>query len=157
MKSDETSMNAMLTDMAKKAMHSTYSPYSGFAVGAAVLCGSGRIYTGTNIENASYGATVCAERTAIFKAVSEGERYISKIAIAGPEGVDITPCGICRQVIIEFCDTDTEVICTKVNGGISTYSISELLPFAFLRSELPVTKTRSNVKKKNLHINRRER
>jgi len=107
--------------MAEKAKESAYAPYSGFKVGAAVLTADGKIFTGCNIENSSYGATVCAERVAIFKAVSEGYREFSKIAVTA------MPCGICRQVMAEFCDKDFEII---VDNKI--YKLGDILPEAFI-------------------------
>lgn len=121
------------TDTRKKA----YAPYSGYMVGAAVLTNELRIYTGCNIENASYGATVCAERTAIGKAVSEGRRGFKAIAIVGsPKGDTITqyafPCGICRQVMREFSDPDNMiVIVARGEQDYKLYRLSELLPESF--------------------------
>lgn len=121
------------TDARKKA----YAPYSGYMVGAAVLTNELRIYTGCNIENASYGATVCAERTAIGKAVSEGRRGFKAIAIVGsPKGDMITqysfPCGICRQVIREFSNPDKMiVIVARGEQDYKLYRLSELLPESF--------------------------
>lgn len=121
------------TDARKKA----YAPYSGYMVGAAVLTNELRIYTGCNIENASYGATVCAERTAIGKAVSEGRRGFKAIAIVGsPKGDTITqyafPCGICRQVMREFSDPDNMiVIVARGEQDYKLYRLSELLPESF--------------------------
>ena len=94
--------NKALIDMALKAMENAYAPYSGFKVGAALLCSDKKVYTGCNIENSSYGASNCAERTAIFKAVSEGEREFEKIAIVSSSGDFTFPCGICRQVLSEI-------------------------------------------------------
>ena len=109
--------NKELICKALEAMKSSYSPYSGFAVGAALLAKSGKVYTGCNIENAAFGPTVCAERTAFFKAVSEGEREFEKIAVAGGKNGKVTdyafPCGVCRQVMAEFCKKDFEIITAK--------------------------------------------
>ncbi len=91
-----------LIDIARQAREHAYVPYSGFAVGAALLAGSGRIYTGANVENGSYGLTNCAERTAIFKAVSEGERAFVKLAVAADTPEPVLPCGACLQVMAEF-------------------------------------------------------
>ncbi len=127
-----------LWEKAAEARKSSYSPYSGYAVGAALLCGNGKIFTGTNIENAAFSATNCAERTAFFKAVSEGEIEFEAIAIAGgkadeePSG-DCTPCGVCRQVMAEFCKDSFSVIIQK-NGQPKGLMLGELLPMAF-RSE----------------------
>ena len=95
-----------LIRQAMEARKNSYSPYSGFQVGAALLCEDGTVYTGCNVENAAYGPTNCAERTAVFKAVSEGKREFKRIAIVGGhegESVAPTPCGVCRQVLSEFC------------------------------------------------------
>ena len=95
-----------LCTLAIKSMNNAYSPYSGYKVGAALLCDNGKVFTGCNVENSSYGATVCAERTAIFKAVSDGERDFSMLAVAGGKENELSdkflPCGICRQVMAEF-------------------------------------------------------
>lgn len=127
-------MKKELLEKAYEAMQLSYSPYSGFKVGAALLCKSGKIYTGCNIENASYSPTNCAERTAFFKAVSEGEKEFSAIAIIGGKNGEVTdycyPCGVCRQVMAEFCDADFEIICASPDG-IKSYKLSELLPESF--------------------------
>lgn len=115
---------------AKLAMENAYVPYSKFQVGAA-LYADGKIYRGCNIENASYGLTNCAERTAIFKAVSEGHRKIEAIAVIGDTEGPISPCGACRQVMVEFCDSDTKVYLTNLSGRVSEHSVAELLPGAF--------------------------
>ena len=124
-----------LADIAVKAMDNAYVPYSKYRVGAALLTESGKVYTGCNIEIASYSPTVCAERTAIFKAVSEGERNFSAIAVAGGKNRKIegefTPCGVCRQVMAEFCRPDFKVIIVSENGQYSEYKLAELLPHAF--------------------------
>lgn len=113
-----------------------YIPYSNFNVGAAVLCESGKIYGGCNIENASFGATNCAERTAIFKAVSEGESKIKAIAIVGSLSEITYPCGICRQVISEFGDDDVKVILAKSEDDYIVKDMSEILPGAFKKEAL---------------------
>ena len=105
-----------------------HAPYSHFAVGAALLAKSGRIYTGCNVENASYGLSNCAERTAVFKAVSEGERDFEAIAVVTDKGV--TPCGACRQVLLEFGE-DIQVIVADETGGYRVFGLQELLPEAF--------------------------
>ena len=119
-----------LMEIAKKAFKNSYSPYSNFKVGAALLTKDGNLYTGCNIENASYGATICAERTAIFKAVSEGERTFEKIAVAAIDGTTAFPCGICLQVMNEFMP-DVKVILEN-DGEIITYPLKELLPHGFV-------------------------
>lgn len=121
----------MLVERAKEAVSNAYAPYSGFCVGAAVLTESGKIYQGCNIENASYGATNCAERTAIFKAVSEGEKKICAIAIMSKAGDFTPPCGICRQVMSEFMELDAPVILGNHVGEIKIFQLGELLPANF--------------------------
>lgn len=121
-----------LIEHAQKALETAYVPYSKFRVGAALLTKSGNVYTGCNVESASLGATNCAERTAIFKAVSEeGRIEIEKIAIASDDENYIYPCGICRQVMAEFADDDMILICTKKNGEYKTIRFGEILPNAF--------------------------
>ncbi len=126
--------NKELLTLACEARKSSYSPYSGYAVGAALLCSDGKVYLGCNIENAAFSPTVCAERVAFFKAVSEGQRDFLKIAVVGgkaeePAGFS-PPCGVCRQVIAEFCGGDFEVILLK-DGEIISKTLSELLPLTF--------------------------
>ena len=118
-----------LVEAAKKAREFSYSPYSKFAVGAAVLTRSGKVYGGCNIENASYGITNCAERTAIFHAVSEGEREIAALAIVADSKRPVPPCGACRQVIAEF--KIPHIIMANLEGKIQTATCEELLPGAF--------------------------
>lgn len=129
----------LLIEKAKEALSFSYAPYSGFHVAAALLCKSGKIYTGCNIENASFGATNCAERTAFFKAISEGEREFSKIAIVSksdnPEFSEISgdytyPCGICVQVMVEHMPKG-EVILSNKDNAIKSIKVSELAPFSF--------------------------
>lgn len=114
------------------ARENSYSPYSDFKVGAALITCDMKIYTGTNVECASYGATNCAERTAFFKAVSEGERNFKAIAVAGPDGDFCYPCGVCLQVMAEFCDANEfEVIAVKNDAEYKVYKLRELLPYGF--------------------------
>lgn len=115
--------------LARRAKENAYAPYSGFRVGAALLDSSGKVHTGCNVENASFGATNCAERTAIFKAVSDGIRNFEAIAIASDSKDLIFPCGICRQVIAEF--GIQRIIVSKDDSSFSEYGIEELLPYAF--------------------------
>ena len=126
--------NKELLRIAINARERAYAPYSDFFVGAALLCDDGSVYEGCNIENASYTPTCCAERVALFKAVSEGKRGFKKIAIAGGKQGDIRehcyPCGVCRQVLSEFCDDTFEVIVGTENEERST-TLGELLPNAF--------------------------
>lgn len=121
--------NEELMNLAKEAYAYSYAPYSNFSVGAALLTKSGKVYTGCNIENASYGATNCAERTAIFKAVSEGEREFDKIAIATKNGSLGYPCGICLQVMNEFMKDGLVIL--EQDGNLMTFSVKELLPCGF--------------------------
>ena len=133
-------MNDMeLIGAAMGAMKGAYAPYSGFFVGAALLCENGEVYTGCNVENASYGATCCAERTAVFKAVSEGKLKYKGIAVVGGKGGDIrsfcTPCGVCRQVLAEFAE---EEFFTLLYDGQKTQrlALAELLPHSFTGKNL---------------------
>ena len=127
-----------LLQTAIQAREFSYAPYSDFRVGAALLGKSGRVYTGCNVENAAYTPTNCAERTAIFKAVSEGEREFSAIAIVG--GKDslsdmCAPCGVCRQVLAEFCAGDLKIIMGNVQN-IKVCTLSQLLPYSFGKSDI---------------------
>ena len=123
-------------DLIAKAMEArkkAHAPYSRFAVGAALLARSGRVYTGCNVENASYGLSICAERAAVFKAVSEDERDFEAIAVVTDKGV--TPCGACRQVLMEFGE-DILVIAADETGGYRVFGLQELLPEAFNSKDL---------------------
>ncbi|MCR4563711.1 MAG: cytidine deaminase [Clostridiales bacterium] len=115
------------------AQKNSYSPYSSCKVGAALLCEDGRIYKGCNIENASFSLTNCAERTALFKAVSEGERGFEVIAVVGNNGQDelFFPCGACRQALSEFCGKDFKIIVAKCVDEYKVLTLGELLPFSF--------------------------
>ena len=129
-----------LLALAEEARKSAYSPYSGITVGAALLTASGRVYKGANIENASYSPTICAERVAFFKAINEGEREFLAIAIAGgekdkPSKADFPPCGVCRQVMGEFCGKEFIVIWG--NGEkITNKTLAEMMPFSFDNTNL---------------------
>lgn len=131
-----------LVDKALRARDFAYAPYSGFCVGAALLAVSGTIYTGCNIENAAYTPTNCAERTALFKAVSEGERAFSAIAVCGGMGKEAptdfcTPCGVCRQALREFADPqEFLVILCKGDGSRKELTLEELLPMSFGKDTL---------------------
>lgn len=121
---------------AMQVLPNSYVPYSGFHVAAALLCRDGKVYTGVNIENASYPATVCAERSAIFRAVNEGEREFEAIVICGGKDGAVTdycpPCGICRQVMREFCDPEKfKIILAKSEEDYLEYSLEQLLPLSF--------------------------
>ncbi len=126
-----------LIAQAMKAKESAYVPYSHFRVGAALLTKSGRTFTGCNIENASYSATNCAERTAVFKAVSEGEREFTAIVVNGDNGDYLPPCGICRQVLAEFCDMETfQVILANSMEDYRVMTLDKLFPGAFQAENL---------------------
>ena len=128
-----------LIQQAKKAMTFAYAPYSGFQVGAALLAKDGKVYTGCNIENAAYGPTNCAERTAVFKAVSEGCREFTAIAVCGGKDGVITgafpPCGVCRQVLREFCGEDFTVYVVTGEDSYTAYTLAQLLPHSFNAQE----------------------
>ena len=124
-----------LVRQALAAMKFAYVPYSGFTVGAALLTKSGKVYLGCNIENAAYGPSNCAERTAFFKAVSEGEREFSAIAVVGGKDGDAAdifpPCGICRQVMREFCEDDFRIYMVGKDGVYLERTLNEILPDSF--------------------------
>lgn len=131
-----------LVEKALEAREMSYSPYSNFAVGAALLSASGKIYKGCNVESASYSPTNCAERTAVFKAVSEGEKDFAAIAVVGGKGGILPqnfawPCGVCRQVLMEFCDPESFlVIVAKNPDEYEEYTLGELLPKGFAPKNL---------------------
>ena len=124
-----------LIQEAEKARKKAYTPYSKFKVGAAVLCDDGKIFSGCNIENASFGLTICAERVAFFKAISEGSTKIKAIAVIGNTNKPCSPCGACRQVISEFGE-DIPLIMTNLKGDVRIKKIKELLPEAFGKNDL---------------------
>ena len=138
----------ILIEEAYEAKKQSYAPYSNFYVGAALLTAEGNIYRGCNIENAAYSPTNCAERTAIFIAVSEGERNFVAIAIAGSKEEYLAPCGVCRQVMQEFCNSEAfQIILVKNREDYVIYRLEELLPGAFSKnmlSDLPGTKPAAN-------------
>ena len=121
---------------AKDARNQAYVPYSRFPVGAVLITADGEIYKGCNIENASYGLTNCAERTAIFKAVSEGKRRFQLLVVIADTDRPVPPCGACRQVISEFCNEDMEVVLTNLRGEIQKTTVGELLPGAFKAEDM---------------------
>ncbi|QPA29939.1 cytidine deaminase [Thermaerobacillus caldiproteolyticus] len=125
-----------LINEALSGREKAYVPYSRFQVGAAILTKEGKIYKGCNIENASYGLTNCAERTAIFKAVSEGQKEFAMMAIVADTDGPVSPCGACRQVIAEFCDPDMPIILANLKGNIQETTVKELLPFAFSSKDI---------------------
>ena len=124
-----------LVKIAKEAMQYAYAPYSHFQVGAALLAKDGQVFKGCNIENAAYGPSNCAERTAMFKAISEGVREFEKIAVVASSGDYASPCGVCRQVLFEFMP-DGKVILDSDEKGMVTYTVKELLPFGFRAEDI---------------------
>jgi cytidine deaminase len=133
---NDPSADQELIDKARKARERAYAPYSHFAVGAALLSRSGKVYLGANVENAAYPLTICAERTAVVKAVSEGEKEFEAIAVVTETGA--APCGACRQVLREFSGPkgDLRVIISDMSGHARTYTIAELLPNGFTPDQL---------------------
>lgn len=131
-----------LVEMAFEARDFAYAPYSGFKVGAALLTEDGEVYTGCNIENASLSPTVCAERTAFFKAISEGKTNFEAIAVVGaPDGAEqfdyVSPCGVCRQVMQEFCDENTfKIVLAKSVNDFIVIELKDLLPMSFKKENL---------------------
>jgi cytidine deaminase len=128
-------MNDVLLETALAARANAFAPYSKFQVGAAVEDADGRIHTGCNIENATYGLTLCAERVAIFKAISEGVRKFRRIAVAADTDVLTPPCGACRQILWEFCG-DVDIVLVNPRGKIETYRLKDLFPKPFDASYL---------------------
>jgi len=124
-----------LVKIAMDAKNMAYVPYSNFRVGAALLTKSGKVYKGCNIENASFGATNCAERTAVFKAVSEGDKEFASIAVNTDASGFIFPCGICRQVLTEFSE-DLKVYVSNKNGDYKEFTLMELIPGAFTNKDM---------------------
>lgn len=125
-----------LMNLAKEGREKAYVPYSKFKVGAALLTANGKVYKGCNIENSGYSMTNCAERTAMFKAVSEGERDFAAIAIVADTDGPCSPCGACRQVISEFCAPEMPVYLTNMKGDVQETTVAELLPGAFSPEDL---------------------
>ena len=136
---EQASLYRSLMEAAARAREFSYSPYSHYRVGAALLTADGRIFTGCNVENAGYSPTNCAERTAIFKAISEGARDFAAIAVMGGLGETLdaacTPCGVCRQVLAEFCEPSMPVI-LGTPEEMRVMTLGELLPFAFTKKNL---------------------
>lgn len=126
-----------LIDLARRAREKAYVPYSGFPVGAALVAEDGTVFTGCNIENASYGLALCAERTAIFKMASEGHHAISAIAVIADTDGPVSPCGACRQVMAEFAGNGVRVILTNLKGEVQVTTVGDLLPGAFRPGDLP--------------------
>ena len=126
--------------LAKDAIKNSYAPYSQYNVGAVLLCKNRNIYKGCNIENASYSLTNCAERTALFSAIANGEKEFESLCVVGGKKGEITdyamPCGACRQVLAEFCDADFKVFVGVNENDIKEYKLSDLLPYSFDKSKL---------------------
>lgn len=124
-----------LMELAKEAMTHAYAPYSGYQVGAALLCADGTVYQGCNVENASYTPTVCAERSAFFKAIYDGKRAFSAIAVCGGKDGKLTgmfpPCGVCRQVMREFCEDSFQVYMVGPEGTFEVCTLDQILPYSF--------------------------
>lgn len=129
-------MNEQLMQEATKARENAYVPYSSFPVGAALLMADGTIFHGANIENASFGLTNCAERTALYKAYSEGNREVKAVAVIASTDEPVSPCGACRQVMMELCGPDVEVYLGSTNGKITKTTVAELLPGAFKAGDM---------------------
>ncbi|PLR85906.1 cytidine deaminase [Bacillus canaveralius] len=125
-----------LIQEAKKAREKAYVPYSKFQVGAALLTDDGKVYHGCNIENAAYSMCNCAERTALFKAYSEGDRVFTAMAVIADTKGPVSPCGACRQVISELCPRDMRVVLTNLHGVTREFTVEELLPGAFSPEDL---------------------
>lgn len=125
-----------LIEAAKQARERAYVPYSNFKVGAALLTKDGKVYGGCNIENASYGLCNCAERTALFKAYSEGDHEYAMLAVVADTERPVPPCGACRQVIVELCDPNMPVILANMKGDVQETTVKELLPGAFSKEDL---------------------
>lgn len=129
-----------LSKLANEMLEKAYVPYSKFPVGAALVTKEGKIYTGCNIENASYPLTNCAERTAVFKAVSEGDKEFQTIVVTADTEGPVSPCGACRQVLVEFCEPEMPVVLTNKKGDIKETTVSELLPGAFREKDMDYNK-----------------
>ncbi|AKF95087.1 cytidine deaminase [Brevibacillus laterosporus] len=125
-----------LIEQAKTARETAYVPYSKFPVGAALLSETGKVYLGCNIENAAYPLCNCAERTALFKAYSEGDKTYQAIAVVADTPKPVPPCGACRQVMAEMCPPDMKVILSNLSGDVTVTTVSELLPGAFTKEDL---------------------
>ena len=129
-----------LFNLAKDAMENSYAPYSNYNVGAVLLCKNGDVYKGCNIENVSYSLTNCAERTALFSAIANGEKKFEAICVVGGKNGEITdyamPCGACRQALSEFCDTNFKIYVGINEDDIKEFTLDELLPYSFNKSKL---------------------
>jgi cytidine deaminase len=129
---------AELVELARRAREHAHAPFSKFRVGAALETRAGRIFTGCNVENSSYGLSICAERVALFNAISQGERDFTRIAVIAdtPERMPVRPCGACRQVISDLMGAEAEVIMSNLRGELEAHPVKELLPAPFDRSYL---------------------
>ena len=137
MKKNEPEMNySELLQIAIKAKSNSYSPYSNFRVGAVLVSSDGNLYSGVNVENSSFGLTNCAERTAVFKAVSEGEKAFKTIILASDAEEFIAPCGACRQVLMEMCGPELEVVLSNSDNEIRILKLKDLLPLPFSKRNL---------------------
>lgn len=125
-----------LVRLAGEAKEKAYVPYSKFHVGAALYADNGKVYTGCNVENASYGAAICAERTAVVKAISDGAKKILALAVSSDSNNPTMPCGICRQFISEFCSPNMPLYLSNHSGEYETYSFEEILPHSFKQSDM---------------------
>jgi cytidine deaminase len=125
-----TSLNELI-ELARQARENARAPYSNFKVGAAVECADGRTFTGCNVENSNYGSTLCAEQVALAKAVSEGARDFIRVAVIADSDAPVPPCGACRQVIIELCGGEAEVVMANLRGQFEIKKASDLLPAPF--------------------------
>ncbi|WP_185959759.1 cytidine deaminase [Lentibacillus cibarius] len=141
-KSDMSQKDKLIA-MAKTILDQAYVPYSKFPVGAAVMTESGKFYTGCNIENAAYPDSCCAERVALFKAISDGERSFSAMAVVADTKRPVPPCGSCRQVMSEFFDSDLNIHLANVHNDVKTLTMEELLPFSFQSDDMDESKKRS--------------
>lgn len=134
---EETQIKSLMKN-ARDVLEHSYSPYSHFPVGAALLTSDNKVFTGVNVENVSFGVTNCAERSAIFTAVSTGYKpgFIRAIAVAGDTETFLSPCSVCRQVMVEFCNPETPVYLTRNDGEILATTVMELVPFAFEKLDM---------------------
>ena len=134
----ESNNMAALIEQARAVREQAHAPYSNFKVGAALVTKDGRVYTGCNVENSSYGLSICAERVALFKAISEGVREFTRIVVIAdtPAGMPVRPCGACRQVISDLMGGQAEVVMTNLHGDLETAQVRDLLPAPFDRSYL---------------------
>lgn len=132
---DESAWRKLLT-AARAARANAYAPYSGFAVGAALVTEDGQMFAGCNVENASYGLTNCAERTALFSMAATGARHVAALAVVADSTGPASPCGACRQVMAEFCRSETPVLLANLAGDTRLTTAGGLLPHAFLRSDM---------------------